>query len=632
MSSSILNDGFISLNIDVNTKISKNHDNQLLDDSSQQILKQIKENYESVFSWGIKEKCGSNQNLLTNIIDKITEKHEMLLNGKENFFLKRFHYCLIICYELFLEGRKEESLIKINELIQYMEKEEIYYQFENYIDAFKHVAYSTHSYILTTLNMSSNKNLDAIKQKSAMNKLEQSTLCAIKSIVFVEYPPKGNDISLDFALEAKTLNSEEPEWLNIWLKAKGRVRRFYSLFEMPDKDEFLAANILSSQKNPRCLIQATNVYMEAAKYQKRQRNRVETKKLYTISSELIFKAIDLVGENLNDMHICLLICIDLPKEYHVQDKMNEIINKLTKFNNVDIDSALGKYYFKHEKDYIKAKIHLSRGMSGGNFGCAMLLLKVDCILQPIDKFPFVKTLNMMCDIFTSPKWHLSLISQILLYEYYYGNDPRTFIYYLRMYLDEEIDDSLKKRQLIHTYPTFNVNTLFLKQNQFLNNLVLKVENLKTLKLWSDEERLNNIETFKMFEKMLKFNILDSIDINACSKTNDNSILIKSVKPNKGRIGSGRFIGSLDKFENTNRLDNCNKTRCERKTKRQIWQSEINKIDKNKINSSSNNNIDSINENNKSGPSYCNNLFDHSRKSEKKNNWRNKAHNQNVNNK
>lgn len=121
-----------------------------------------------------------------------------------------------------------------------------------------------------------------------LNRAEKAAICAIKALVFMEYPPKGNDIALKFAEQARNLHSTEPEWIIIWLKAKGRVRRFYSSYKMPDDGEIDAAEILCTAKTkPRLLIRASKLYMEVAFIHKLNKNHQESKKFYKLSSDLV---------------------------------------------------------------------------------------------------------------------------------------------------------------------------------------------------------------------------------------------------------------------------------------------------------------------------------------------------------
>lgn len=103
----------------------------------------------------------------------------------------------------------------------------------------------------------------------------------------MEYPPKGNDIALKFADRARTLHSTEPEWIIIWLKAKGRVRRYYAQYAMPEDDEIDAAETLCSTKTKaRLLIQASKLYMETAFINKLKNNQDESKKFYKLSYDI----------------------------------------------------------------------------------------------------------------------------------------------------------------------------------------------------------------------------------------------------------------------------------------------------------------------------------------------------------
>jgi len=103
----------------------------------------------------------------------------------------------------------------------------------------------------------------------------------------MEYPPKGNDIALQFADQARNIHPTESEWIVIWLKAKGRVRRYYKQFQMPDVHEMNAAEILSASKTiPKHVVQASKLYMEAAFIHKLSSNWEESNKYYNLSSDL----------------------------------------------------------------------------------------------------------------------------------------------------------------------------------------------------------------------------------------------------------------------------------------------------------------------------------------------------------
>jgi len=90
-------------------------------------------------------------------------------------------------------------------------------------------------------------------------------------------------------------------------------------------------------------------------------------------------------------------------------------------------------------------------MAAGYFSSSLQLIKVECLLQSVEKFPFVKTLNMMYDVFPSPKRRLIILSQILIYYNYCENNPKEMMRFLKIYIDQEIDDTFKKHHLIVSY-------------------------------------------------------------------------------------------------------------------------------------------------------------------------------------
>jgi len=93
-------------------------------------------------------------------------------------------------------------------------------------------------------------------------------------------------------------------------------------------------------------------------------------------------------------------------------------------------------------------MYLSHAMASGHFNSSLQLIKVECLLQPVEKFPLVQTLKMIYDVFLSPKRRLIILSQILIYYYYYENNPKEMIHYLKLYMDQDIDDTFKKHHLI----------------------------------------------------------------------------------------------------------------------------------------------------------------------------------------
>lgn len=477
------------------------HWNELgLDDSIRTQLNKIENNYESVFSWDIKRLTGIKQNLMMDLVEKIREKQELIIDKDDEFNLNRFYLQLIVSYELYISKNYKESYLEIESVLKFIETCKFDESNEQYSDAYYHIARATNAYIALTLKIDSKPELlKNIKQINSFNRAEKAAICAVKARIFMEYPPKGNDIALKFADRACTLHSTESEWIIIWLKAKGRVRRYYEQYKLPDDDELDAAEMLCSTKTKaRLLIQASKVYMEAAFVNKLKNNKDESNKYYKLSSDITIKAIELAKDDIKQLYSCLLTYIDYPKQLLSKPVVDNLITKLENVKNSRVDQVLGKYYLKHEKDFEKAKIHLSRGMAAGHFSSSLQLIKVECLLQPVNKFPLVKTLNMMYDVFPSPKRRLIILSQILIYYNYCENNPKELIHYLKLYIDQEIDDTFKKRHLIFAYPLFNVNGF--RPKQFLNVLSVKVKELINNK-WTSEEKEMIDNTFNRLNKI-----------------------------------------------------------------------------------------------------------------------------------
>lgn len=77
----------------------------------------------------------------------------------------------------------------------------------------------------------------------------------------------------------------------------------------------------------------------------------------------------------------------------------------------------------------------------------MQLLKIDCYLNPVDSFSYIQTLKMIYEVFPSPKRRLIILTQMLLY-YYDTENPKELIFSLKLLLDQDIEDVLKKQHLI----------------------------------------------------------------------------------------------------------------------------------------------------------------------------------------
>lgn len=61
-----------------------------LSDQVQSNLSIIENDYETIFSWNIKQQTGTCQNLMLNFIDKIREKYEMIIDEDNVFNLNRY--------------------------------------------------------------------------------------------------------------------------------------------------------------------------------------------------------------------------------------------------------------------------------------------------------------------------------------------------------------------------------------------------------------------------------------------------------------------------------------------------------------------------------------------------------------
>lgn len=79
-----LNDTMGALSVDDDHWIELGLDNKIRTQ-----LSEIKNNYESIFSWDIQKLTGVNQSLHLNLIDKIRDKQEMITAMDDEFDLNR---------------------------------------------------------------------------------------------------------------------------------------------------------------------------------------------------------------------------------------------------------------------------------------------------------------------------------------------------------------------------------------------------------------------------------------------------------------------------------------------------------------------------------------------------------------
>ncbi|CAI6343167.1 unnamed protein product [Macrosiphum euphorbiae] len=504
-----------------------------LDDIIQTQLIKIENDYESIFSWDIQRLTGVSQNLRLNLVDKVREKQEMLTGmdscKNDEFNLNKFYLQLVASYELYNSKRYKESYLEIENVVKFLETCKFDESNEQYADAYHHIARASNAYIALTLKIDSEKLLNDIKQINNFNCAEKAAICAVKARIFMEYPPKGNDIALEFASRACNLYSAEHEWIIVWLKAKGRVRRYYQPFDMADNDEMDAAKTLCSTKlKSHILIEVSQLYKEAGFVNKIKNNYNESNKYYTLASNIAKKSVELAKDDTIQLCFILMACIDFPKLLS-KSIIDNLITKLTNVQNSCVDEVLGLYYLKQEQDYGKAKIHLLRGKAAGQFRSALQLIRVECLLQSVNTFPYVNTLNMMYDDFSNPVRRLTILLHLLMYYNYCEKNPKEMMRYLKLYIDQDVDDTLKKRHLIFVRPLFNVGR-YIKSNEFLNVLFENLKDLMNYK-WSIEEKKTVDYTFDWFNKILKLNI-DGDNFNDGNKTTINE---KNLSWRKQRV-------------------------------------------------------------------------------------------------
>ncbi|CAI6349312.1 unnamed protein product [Macrosiphum euphorbiae] len=259
-----------------------------LDDNIGTQRSKIENDYESIFSWDIQRLTG----VKLSRISKVRDKLEIITDMEENndvFKFNRFYLQLIACYELYISKSFKESYFEIEMVVKFMEtcKLDESKKEEQYFDAYYHIALATIAYIGLTLKIDSKKLLNDIKQINNFNSAEKAAICAVKARVFMEYSPKGNDIALNFADQARALHPTEPELIIIWLKAKGRVRRYYDPTEIPGDDEIEAAeSVCSIKSNSKLIFEASQIYKEVGYIYKTKKNYKESNKFFKLSFDI----------------------------------------------------------------------------------------------------------------------------------------------------------------------------------------------------------------------------------------------------------------------------------------------------------------------------------------------------------
>lgn len=90
-------------------------------------------------------------------------------------------------------------------------------------------------------------------------------------------------------------------------------------------------------------------------------------------------------------------------------------------------------------------------MEAGDFNSSLQLIKTECLLKSVNDFPYVQSLNVMYDNFQSAYRRLIILIHILMYYNFCENNPSEMMRYLKMYIDQEIDDTIKLHHLTVSY-------------------------------------------------------------------------------------------------------------------------------------------------------------------------------------
>lgn len=109
--------------------------------------------------------------------------------------------------------------------------------------------------------------MENVKLQSELNDVEKSATHAVKALIFMKYPFLSKNIAFLEADQAYRLNSTEPEWMQIWLTAKGLFNREYNIFEIHDDNELkIAENVLRISKSFWNLIAVSDVFLKVYEY------------------------------------------------------------------------------------------------------------------------------------------------------------------------------------------------------------------------------------------------------------------------------------------------------------------------------------------------------------------------------
>lgn len=97
------------------------------------------------------------------------------------------------------------------------------------------------------------------------------------------------------------------------------------------------------------------------------------------------------------------------------------------------------------QNYTKARDYFKKSSLNGSFSSSLLLIKAECHINSVYNFPVVQYLKLLYDSCNGSKKKRFVSSQILVYYMYNENDnQKELLYCLDTYLNDHIDDVLKK--------------------------------------------------------------------------------------------------------------------------------------------------------------------------------------------
>lgn len=94
------------------------------------------------------------------------------------------------------------------------------------------------------------------------------------------------------------------------------------------------------------------------------------------------------------------------------------------------------------------------------------MLKVECLLKPLDEIPVIETLTDAYNSFSNLKSRVKILSQILLYYTYYKEEQNEILHYFKLFMDLPFDNAFKYWHLIVSI-LFQLHNNIIQNNNFL---------------------------------------------------------------------------------------------------------------------------------------------------------------------